>query len=125
MAVDNPGQSPRIPVFCGTTVLPEAFSMCGQKGFNPDAVLWQFRKANKLATVQWQNTRKQHMNEVLRLERQAIDGMDDLEKKVKYGKKTKQVTKMLNAYTQRVYGDAAGQWRRLEEAYWQRFGMGF
>ena len=125
MAVDNPGQSPRIPVFCGTTVLPEAFSMCGQKGFNPDAVLWQFRKANKLATIQWQTTRKQHMNEVLRLERQAIDGMDDLEKKVKYSKKTKQVTKMLNAYTQRVYGDAAGQWRRLEEAYWQRFGMGF
>ena len=125
IAVDNPGQSPRIPIFCGTTELPEAFSMCGQKHYNEDAVLWQFRKANKLATVQWQRTRKKHMNEVLRLERDAFDGLENLEKKVKYSKKLSQRTKLLNAYTQHVYGDAAGQWRRLEEDYWQMFGMGF
>ena len=125
MAVDNPGQSPRIPIFCGTTELPEAYKMCGQKGYNPDAVLWQFRKANKLATVQWQNTRKQHMNEVLRIERDAIEGLENLEKKVTATTKAKQRAKLLNTYTQHIYGNAAGQWRRLEENYWQRFGMGF
>jgi len=88
-------------------------------------VLWQFRKANKLATVQWQNTRKQHMNEVLRLEREAIEGLDALQNKVIACKSAKKQAKLLNAYTQRVYGNAAGQWRRLEEGYWQRFGMGF
>ena len=31
MAVDNPGQSPRIPIFCGTTELPEAFNSCGRR----------------------------------------------------------------------------------------------
>ena len=125
MSVDNPGQSPRIPIFCGTTELPEAFGMCGQKGYNEASVLWQFRKANKLATVQWQRTRKQHMNEVLRLERTAVEGLDNLENKVKYSKKAKHITKLLNNYTQRIYGDAAGQWRRLEEGYWHMFGMGF
>ena len=125
MAVDNPGQSPRIPIFCGTTELPEAYSMCGQKGYNPDAVLWQFRKANKLATVQWQTTRRQHTNAVLRLEHENIEGLDNLEKKVIRSTKSKQRAKLLNAYTQRAYGDAVGQWRRMEEAYWQRFGMGF
>ena len=125
MSVDNPGQSPRIPIFCGTTELPEAFSMCGQKRYNEDAVLWQFRKANKLATIQWQTTRKQHMNEVLRLEREAFEGLENLENKVKNSKKKQYAAKLLNNYTQRVYGNAAGQWRRLEESYWQRFGMGF
>ncbi len=125
MAVDNPGQSPRIPIFCGNTELPEAFGMCGQKSYNPDAWLWQFRKANKLATIQWQSTRKQHMNEVLRLEREAFEGLENLENKVKNSKKKQYAAKLLNNYTQRVYGNAAGQWRRLEEGYWQRFGMGF
>jgi len=125
VSVDNPAQSPRIPVFCGNTQLPEAFSMCGQKAFNEEAWLWQFRKANKLATVQWQRTREQHMDEVLRLEREAFEGLAGIEKRIAENMKAKQATKLLNAYTQRVYGNAAGQWRRLEEKYWQMFGMGF
>jgi hypothetical protein len=27
--LDNPGQSPRVPIFCGTTDLPEMFKICG------------------------------------------------------------------------------------------------
>ena len=125
MSVDNPGQSPRIPIFCGNTELPEAFGLCGHKGYNENAVLWQFRKANKLATVQWQRTKKQHINEVLRLEDEAFDGLTKLENKVIYSKKIQQRTKLLIGYTQRIYGNATGQWRRLEEEYWQMFGMGF
>ncbi len=125
MAVDNPGQSPRIPIFCGNTELPVAFSMCGHKNYNPDAWLWQFRKANKLATVQWQRTKKQHMKEVLRLEAEAFDGLAVLENKINFGMKAKKSAKLLNGYTQRIYGNAAGQWRRLEDTYWLMFGMGF
>ncbi len=125
VSVDNPAQSPRIPIFCGNSQLPEAFSMCGQKAFNEESWLWQFRKANKLATVQWQRTREQHMDEVLRLEREAYEGLAGIEKRIAENMKAKQATKLLNAYTQRVYGNAAGQWRRLEEKYWQMFGMGF
>lgn len=126
VAVDNPGQSPRIPIFCGTTELPEAFSMCGQKRYNPDAVLWQFRRANKLATVQWQATKEGHTTEVLRLEADAMHGLSALEEKVQnQSKKKKQTERYLNNYTQRIYGNAVGAWRQLEEQYWHRFGMGF
>jgi len=124
VSVDNPAQSPRIPVFCGGTELPEAFSMCGQKAYNEESLLWQFRKANKLATVQWQRTASGHMDEVLRLESEAVEGLSNLEKRIS-GMSAKKAAKQLDAYTQRIYGNAAGQWRRLEEKYWQMFGMGF
>lgn len=125
MALDNPGQSPRIPIFCGTTTLPEAYSMCGQKRYNADAALWQFRRANKLATVQWQATKEGHMAEVLRLESDAIRGLEALESACMREKKASRVSRRLDNYTQHVYGNAVGAWRQLEERYWQRFGMGF
>ncbi len=124
MAVDNPGQSPRIPIFCGTTRLPKAFSLCGHKKYNEDAILWQYRKANKLATVAWQSTKKGHLAEVLRLEREAFDGLNTLEPSVK-GVKPEQRADMLNSYTFRVYDNSSYAWRQLEAKYWQMFGMGF
>ena len=124
VSVDNPGQSPRIPIFCGTTRLPKAFNLCGQKKFNEQTVLWQFRKANKLATVAWQSTKKGHMDEVLRLEKDAIDGLNTLEPAVK-GLPADRRADMLNDYTYRIYDNATYAWRQLEEKYWQLFGMGF
>ena len=40
---EYPGQSPRIPVFEGTSALPKSFETCGQKQYVPDCYLWQFR----------------------------------------------------------------------------------
>ncbi|MBP5516193.1 MAG: C69 family dipeptidase [Bacteroidales bacterium] len=133
IAVDNPGQSPRVPVFCGTTRLPKAYSICGHKAYNEDAVLWQFRKANKLATVAWQRTKSGMMKEVLNQEKKAIDGLKDLERTVKaysdredvnYNPKA-QISSLLNDYTFRVYDNAAYAWKQLETKFWQMFGMGF
>ena len=125
MAVDNPGQSPRIPIFCGTTELPEAFNICGQRQYDENAVLWQYRRANKLATVAWQRTKKQHLNAVLHHEGKAFSGLKGLQDDVMATSKGKQVTKMLNAYTQQIYEGTAAAWRQLEATYWQMFGMGF
>jgi dipeptidase len=49
---DNPGQSPRIPIFSGTMSLPASFSICGQQRYRTDAAIWSFREANRLATGQ-------------------------------------------------------------------------
>ena len=57
MAYDNPGQSPRIPIFCGTKDLPACFKVCGQHRYREDAAVWAFRRANKLATVRWGATK--------------------------------------------------------------------
>ncbi|MBP5341620.1 MAG: C69 family dipeptidase [Bacteroidales bacterium] len=125
MAVDNPGQSPRIPIFCGTTELPEAFNLCGQKTYNPDALLWQYRRANKLATVAWQRTKKQHLNAVLHHEGNAFSGLKALEDNIKSMKNPDKSGKQLNAYTRQIYDNTVAAWRQLEADYWQLFGMGF
>jgi dipeptidase len=79
LSLDNPGQSPRIPVFCGTTRLPEAYDRCGQHAYEPATALWQFRRANKLATVAWQSTKRELLGEVLALEQTALSGLPALE----------------------------------------------
>lgn len=125
VALDNPGQSPRVPIFCGTTELPAAFATCGQKNYVPDAALWQYRRANKLATVQWQRTKKQHMNAVLHHEGKAFSGLKSLEDGIKGMKDPSKAAKQLNAYTKQIYDGTVEAWAELESQYWHMFGMGF
>jgi len=115
LSLDNPGQSPRIPVFCGTTALPKAYETCGQLQYVPDCALWQFRRANKLATLSWQSTKEGFMEELLRLENLALDGLP--------GAGT--TPAMLNAYTEYIYQESVRSWKALEEKYWLQFGLGF
>ena len=132
VSVDNPGQSPRIPIFCGTSRLPRAFDVCGQKKYNEDAILWQYRKANKLATVAWQSTREEMMRQVLDHEQKAFKGLADLERSVKLEKQKEsedyspkaQIANLLNDYTYKIYDATSYSWRQLEAKYWHKFGMG-
>jgi len=115
LSLDNPGQSPRIPVFCGTTALPKAYDTCGQLQYVPDCALWQFRRANKLATLSWQSTKEGFMEELLRLENLALDGLPG----------AGATPAMLNAYTEYIYQESVRSWKALEEKYWLQFGLGF
>ncbi len=114
-SVDNPGQSPRIPVFCGTTQLPKAYEVCGQKQYVADCALWQFRRANKLATLAWQTTKKGFNEEILRVENLALEGLPG----------NGASTAALNAYTEYIYQKGVRSWKALEEKYWLQFGLGF
>ena len=133
MAVDNPGQSPRVPIFCGNSRLPRAYNLCGHKKYSDDAVLWQYRKANKLATVAWQRTKQIMTDAILDQERQAVNGIADLESTVKAYKAREnedynpnvQIANLLNDYTFRVYDNTSYAWKQLEAKFWQMFGMGF
>lgn len=127
MAVDNPGQSPRIPIFCGNTRLPKAFNLCGHKGYSDNAVLWQYRKANKLATVGWQTTKKAHFDAIKTQEDNAFDGLKKLEKQLKAIDSDNKTTiaNALNDYTFKVYDETCTNWKQLEKKYWELFGMGF
>lgn len=133
VAVDNPGQSPRVPIFCGNSRLPKAYDLCGQKEYNENAVLWQYRKANKLATVAWQRTREEMMKQVLDHEQKAIKGLAELERNVKNEKQKEnedynpqaQIANLLNDYTYKIYDATSYSWKQLESKYWKMFGMGF
>lgn len=115
LAVDNPAQSPHIPIFAGGTSLPGPMSACGQKNYDPGLFVWQFRKANKLATLSWQTT-KEGFNKVLKEVEDAafaeLPGADATPEE-------------LDTYTRRVYNNAAARWAELEAKYWVEFGRGF
>ena len=125
---DNPGQSPRIPIYSGASELPESFNYCGQKRFREDAAIWAYRKANKLATLGWQSTREEMMSDVAHFEAKGFEEGAILENKIseliKEGKKDEART-LLNQYTRDFAGSSMLRWKELENKYWGKFGLGF
>ncbi|MCU4166412.1 dipeptidase [Carboxylicivirga caseinilyticus] len=128
LSFDNPGQSPRIPIYAGTTKLPPGFEYCGQKRYREDAIIWKYRKANKLATLAWQETKEAILNEVTYFEEKGINDGALLEKKVNKlleEEKKEDIPELLNRYTTDFTGATIYKWNDLENYYWGRFGMGF
>lgn len=125
---DNPAQSPRIPIFAGATELPESFAYCGQKRYREDAAIWEYRKANKLATLQWQTTKDEMIDEVAYFEVKATRETAEIETQVKEllekGEK-EAAQELLNDYTRDFTGQTTYRWKQLEAQYWQWFGLGF
>lgn len=125
---DNPGESPRIPIYAGVSTLPEGFGFCGQKRYNDEAALWHYRKANKLATVSWGKTKDIVLKNVLDLEQKAFDEMPNLEAKaVKLIKEdlTDEAQSQLTAYTKSFAATTVQQWKEMEIRFWEMFGRGF
>ena len=115
LAVDNPAQSPHIPIFAGNRKLPAPMEHCGQKEYNPDWFVWQFRPANKLATLSWQTSKKDFRESLKRVEDAAFESLPGA------GASRRE----LDAYTEKVYRNAAAEWKGLEKKYWVEFGRGF
>lgn len=125
---DNPGESPRIPIFAGNTKLPAAFDYCGQKHYNPESITWKFRRANRLATVAWQSSKPKVEESIAKIEKLGFEGLPELESNFA-GKNSDSATSnssdVLNAYTAKVYEAAAAEWQALEEFFWMKYGRGF
>jgi len=115
--VDNPGESPRIPIFCGGKTLPKAFDNCGQKQYVPDCVLWQFRRPNRLGTVAWQKNKDLFEKNIVEMEDVAIEAVNALGK-------TRDAAR-LDACTAEVYEEAVSRWNGIEEQLWMKHGRGF
>ena len=119
ISVDNPAQSPRIPIMCGTQRLPEAFSRCGHKTYDPGSILWTFRKANKLATLSWQTTKDDFGKTLLEGEAETLRMVRELQAS------PAPTQEQLDAITKDVFEKRAETWKGLEEKYWVQFGKGF
>lgn len=127
-AFDNPGESPRIPIFSGVLSLPPSFSICGQQRYRTDAAIWSFREANRLATVNWSKGRLLIEPAVKELEDKAFEELPALEKKVvelvKEGKND-DAKKFVTAYTNSFAGSAMSKWAEMKVSLWGMFGRGF
>jgi dipeptidase len=120
-AFDNPGESPRIPIFSGVLSLPPSFSICGQQRYKTDAAIWSFREANRLATVNWSKGRLLIEPAVKELEDKAFEELPALEKKVvelvKEGKND-DAKKFVTAYTNSFAGASMSKWAEMKVILW-------
>ena len=127
MALDNPGESPRFPIFSGTTELPKLLQVCGQHTDRDDAALWRYRKANRLATVRWGTYRKKleplrdyftdkGLRELPFVEQtwQSLNATDP-----------KAAQTMLNGYVADFFGATIQRWDELARHIWRQQWTGF
>ena len=125
---DNPGESPRIPIFSGCLSLPSSFSICGQQRYRTDAAIWSFREANRLATVNWSKGRTLIEPAVKELEDKAFEELPAIEMRVvdlvKEGK-TEDARKLVTSYTNNFAFSAMKKWEELKGTLWGMFGRGF
>ncbi len=125
---DNPGQSPRIPIFSGTMSLPESFSICGQHRYREDAAIWAFREANRLATVNWDRGRKLIEPAVAEMEDKAFAELPALEERVKSlvsEGKNDEARKAVTEYTGSFAMASMSRWQEMKRTLWGMFGRGF
>ena len=127
VALDNPGESPRFPIFCGATELPPLLQTCGQHVDRDDAALWHYRKANRLATLRWGTYRKtlepardyfieKALRELPFVEQtwQQLNGSDK-----------KQAERMLNGYVADFFGATIQRWDDMARSLWRQTWAGF
>jgi dipeptidase len=128
LSFDNPGQSPRIPVFCGTTELPDCFALCGQHRYRADAVIWKYRTANKLATVRWGLTRDKVQGAVNHFERKGQTELPFIEAQYQQIEKERgksAAEAYLTGYTKDFAGATIWRWQEMAAEFWKMFARGF
>ena len=127
VALDNPGESPRFPIFAGTTELPQQLQVCGQHSERDDAALWHYRKANRLATVRWGTHRK-------KVESLRDYFMEKGQRELRFvgqewqslnARDPKSAQEMLNGYVADFFGATIVRWDDLARHLWRQTWTGF
>lgn len=128
VCLDNPGQSPRFPIFAGNTDLPDMLKVCGEHRTRDDAALWHYRKANKLATTRWGNYRttlepaRDHFLNKGRVELPAIE--KEYARLLNEGK-TDEAAALLTDYTADFFGATIVRWDAMADKFWRDRWKGF
>ena len=124
LSFDNPGQSPRIPIFSGTTDLPAAFGICGQHRHREDAIVWKYRTANKLATVRWGLTKEKINGAVAHFEERAYPkclSWKTATKSCRTAKGKRPHGLLLTGYTADFAGATILRWQEMADEFWKMF----
>lgn len=128
---DNPGQSPRIPIYAGTLSLPESFKIGCQKKYREDSACWSFRRANRLSQIEWGWAREILEPEVMAFEEQMFLEQPLIEQKAlelyraEGGEDPMDFRNFLTRYTNRFAGGAMQSWWEMGDAFWAHFARGW
>ena len=125
---DNPGQSPRMPIFAGTLALPNSFQICGQHRYREDAAVWWFRRANRLAMIKWGEVRDLIENASMEFEDRAFAELPSIENIAmeyynsgRYDEFRSYITKYTNDFAHATMA----KWWELGDELWMRYARGF
>lgn len=127
-SMDNPGQSPRVPIFCGTTDLPASYKICGNHRYREDAALWHYRRANKLATVRWGNARKLMEKNIMHFEHKGFTELPWVEQQYQQILKSEgeeAAKAYLTNYTIDFAGATLLRWDEMANQFWIDNKFGF
>lgn len=127
-SMDNPGQSPRVPIFCGITDLPDMYKICGNHRYREDAALWHYRTANKLASTRWGNARKELEQNMQHFIHKGLTELPMVESRYQELVKTEGETAAkayLTNYTTDFIGATILRWDQMAARLWNtyRFGL--
>jgi dipeptidase len=129
---DNPGQSARIPIFAGVTELLPSFKVGAQHRFRSDSAAWAFRRANKLATFKWGQTKEHIEKAINEFEEKAFTDLPDVEKKAlefyNGGKTEEDILKAkqyLTKYTNDFARAAINKYKELGDKFWAFLARGY
>ena len=127
VALDNPGESPRFPIFAGNTELPQLLQVCGQHSDRDDAALWHYRKANRLATVRWGTYRKtlEPMRDYFTKKGQRELPFVENTWQQLNSSDPKAAQEMLNGYVADFFGATIMRWDELARKLWRLTWTGF
>lgn len=128
VAFDNPGQSPRIPIFSGTLDLPDCFKVDGQLRHDENAALWAFRRANKLSTLKWGVTRDKMTKARRHFIKKGVSEMPFVESQydeIMKNEGSDAAREFLTDYTADFAGAAILKWNELGKQFWSMFGRAF
>ena len=128
MSLDNPAESPRMPIYCGSTKLPEMLSICCNHTFREDAALWRFRRTNRMATLRWGECRKSlepARDYFLAKGVREIPYVRSICQEFLKQGKAYEAADYLNGYTSDFLGAELLRWDELYTSYWKRFWSGF
>ena len=127
ISLDNPGESPRFPVFCGGTQLPEMLKICGNHRDRDDSALWHFRKTNKLATVRWGEDRIMIEDAQRYFRDKGARELPWLEKSyISMAKEdSDKATEILNGYTADFLAAEIVKWDAMQRTLWHKYWKGF
>lgn len=124
IALDNPGESPRFPIFAGCTELPRLLQTCGQHSDRDDAALTHFRHANRLATVRWGRTGNLIETAKAHYMQKGMSELPWLEQTWKSTPQAERPT-LLNNYTADFLGAEITRWDDLAHKMWRMLWVGF
>ncbi len=133
---DVPRESPRIPIYAGNLSLPKSFAICGQDHFSRESAMWAFRRANRLAMVNWGKGKDIIEPPVMEFENKAFNEIDFIEKKAlellkkdqenaKNGNPTQLAQKFLTNYSNDFARAAINRWWELGDELWVKFRWSF